>query len=104
MKQHFNEIVELSMKVMEKSEAGFRWIGQLHKIIPQQMITHLLVASELLMGAINGTVHIVKDNLQVLISLEKRENYTKRLYNLHQVYKNRHQKILEDLGQQSEAE
>lgn len=34
------------------------------------MVTHLLVASELLMGAINGTVHIVKDNLQTLKSLE----------------------------------
>jgi hypothetical protein len=86
MKQHFNEIIEVSMKIMEKSDAGFRWIVQLQKIIPQQMATHLLIAGELLMGAINGTVH------------------SKRLYHLHLEYKKRHQKIMEDLGQFSEAE
>jgi formiminotetrahydrofolate cyclodeaminase len=104
MKQHFNEILEVSMKIMEKSDAGFRWIEQLHKIIPQQMATHLLIAGELLMGAINGTVHIVNANLRVLKSPEKRENYSKRLYHLHLEYKNRHQIIIEDLGQFSEAE
>ena len=104
MKQHFNEIIEVSMKIMEKSDTGFRWIEQLHKIIPPQMATHLLIAGELLMGAINGTVHIVKANLQVLKSPEKRENYAKRLYHLHLEYKNRHQIIIEELGQFSEAE
>ena len=104
MKQHFNEIIEVSMKIMEKSDAGFRWIEQLHKIIPQQMATHLLIAGELLMGAINGTVHIVKANSRVLKSPEKRENYAKRLYHLHLEYKNRHRKIMEKLGQFSEAE
>jgi len=89
---------------MEKSDTGFRWIEQLHKIIPPQMATHLLIAGELLMGAINGTVHIVKANLQVLKSPEKRENYAKRLYHLHLEYKNRHQIIIEELGQFSEAE
>ena len=104
MKQHFNEIIEVSMKIMEKSDAGFRWIEQLHKTIPQQMATHLLIAGELLMGAINGTVHIVKANSRVLKSPEKRENYAKRLYHLHLEYKNRHRKIMEKLGQFSEAE
>ena len=104
MKQYFNEIVEVSMKVMEKSEAAFRWIVQLHQIIPQQMVTHLLVANELLMGVINGSVHIVKDNLRVLKSPEKRKNYLNRLDQLHQEYQNRHQKILEDLTQLSTAE
>ena len=104
MKQHFNEIIEVSMKIMEKSDAGFRWIEQLHEIIPQQMATHLLIAGELLMGAINGTVHIVKANLRVLKSPEKRLNYSNRLYHLHLEYKNRHQKIMEDLGQFLEAE
>jgi formiminotetrahydrofolate cyclodeaminase len=104
MKQHFNEIIEVSMKIMEKSDAGFRWIEQLHKIIPQQMATHLLIACELLMGAINGTVHIVKANLRMLKSPEKRENYSKRLYHLHLEYKNRHQIIMADLGQFSEAQ
>jgi formiminotetrahydrofolate cyclodeaminase len=74
MKQHFNEIIEVSMN------------------------------GELLMGAINGTVHIVKANLRVLKSPEKRENYSKRLYHLHLEYKNRHQKIMGDLGQFSEDE
>ena len=104
MKLHFNEIIEVSMKIMEQSDAGFRWIEQLHKIIPQKMATHLLIAGELLMGAINGTVHIVKANLRVLKSPETRENYSKRLYQLHREYKNRHQIIIEELGQFSEAE
>jgi formiminotetrahydrofolate cyclodeaminase len=104
MKQHFNDIIEVSMKIMEKSDAGFRWIMQLQKIIPPQMVTHLLIAGELLMGAINGTVHIVKANLRVLKSPENRENYSKRFYHLHLEYKHRHQKIMEDLSQFSEAE
>ena len=104
MKQHFNDIIEVSMKIMEKSDVGFRWIEQLHTIIPQQMATHLLIAGELLMGAINGTVHIVKANLRVLKSPEKREHYSKRLYPLHLEYKKRHKKIMVDLGQFSEAE
>ena len=104
MKQLFNEIIEVSMKVLEKSDAGFRWIEQLHEIIPQKMATHLLIAGELLMGAINGSVHIVKANLRVLKSPENREIYAKRLYQLHLEYKNRHEIIMEELGQFSEAE
>ena len=102
MRQHFNEIIEVSMKVMEKSDAGFRWVKQLHKIIPDQMITHLLVASELLMGSINGTVHIVKDNLRAIKSSEKRENYLNRLNELHSNYQQGYSEIVKELSQLQE--
>jgi formiminotetrahydrofolate cyclodeaminase len=102
MRQHFNEIIEVSMKVMEKSDAGFRWIKQLHKIIPDQMITHLLVASELLMGSINGTVHIVTDNLRAIKSSEKRENYLNRLNELHSNYQQGYSEIIKELSQLQE--
>jgi formiminotetrahydrofolate cyclodeaminase len=99
MKQYFNDIIEVSMKVMEKSDAGFQWIDQLHKIIPNQMATHLLVASELLMGSINGTVHVVKDNLRALKSSERRENYFSRLNELHTGYKELYREVVEKLSQ-----
>ena len=103
MKQHFNEIIEVSMKIMEKSDAGFRWIEQLHEIIPPKMATHLLIAGELLMGAINGTAHIVKANLGVLTSSVKTEDYSKKLQQLRLEYKSRRRTIMEELGQYSEA-
>ena len=104
MQQHFNEIIEVSMKIMEKSDAGFRWIQQLHEIIPQKMATHLLIAGELLMGAINGTAHIVKANLGVLNSAAKSDDHSKRLHQLYMDYKNRHQTIVAELNQFSEAQ
>ncbi len=104
MKQYFNEIIEVSMKVMEKSDTGFRWISQLQKIIPNQIITHLLVARELLMGSINGTVHVVKDNLRILKSSEKRGNYLNRLNELHKGYKERYREIVKELSQLQKIE
>jgi formiminotetrahydrofolate cyclodeaminase len=98
MQQHFNLIIEVSMKIMDKSETAFEWIQQLHQIIPQQMATHLLVASELLMGSINGTVHVARDNLRSIRVPEKRENYLKRLNELHTTYQNRYHKIIELLS------
>jgi hypothetical protein len=42
------------------------WIDQLNCLAPQQILPHLQVACELLMGSINGTVHVVSDNLQAI--------------------------------------
>jgi len=98
MKLHFDIIIEISMKIMEKSEAAFEWIQQLHQIIPQRMSTHLLVASELLMGAINGTVHVARDNLRSIRVTEKRENYLKRLNELHKTYQHRYQMIMQKIS------
>jgi len=98
MKLHFDIIIEISMKIMEKPEAAFEWIQQLHQIIPQRMSTHLLVASELLMGAINGTVHVARDNLRSIRVTEKRENYLKRLNELHKTYQHRCQMIMQKIS------
>jgi formiminotetrahydrofolate cyclodeaminase len=98
MKLHFDIIIDVSMKIMEKSEAAFEWIQQLHQIIPQHMATHLLVASELLMGAINGTVHVARDNLRSIRTPEKRDNYLKRLNELHKTYQHCYQKIMEKIS------
>jgi len=38
------------------------------------MLPHLQVACELLMGAINGTVHVVRDNLQDIKIPPKKQN------------------------------
>lgn len=103
MNQHFNEIIEISMSVMEKSEVAFEWIRQLRDVIPQQMVTHLLVASELLMGSINGTVHIIRENLKSLKASEKRENYLKRLNDLHNEYRNRYKEIMDSFPLEPEA-
>lgn len=98
MQRHFDNIIEVSMKILEKSEAAFEWIRQLHQIIPQHMATHLLVASELLMGAINGTVHVARDNLRSIRVPEKRENYLKRLNELHKTYRRRYHRIMEKIS------
>jgi formiminotetrahydrofolate cyclodeaminase len=67
------------------------------------MATHLLIAGELLMGAINGTAHIVKANLGVLKSSANTKDHSKRLHQLHLEYKSRRRSIMEELGQFSEA-
>ena len=94
MQKHFNDIIDVSMNVMEQSDIAFEWIDQLQRIIPSQMATHLLVASELLMGSINGTVHVLKDNLKSFKSAEKRENYLHRLSSLHEIYRQKYADIL----------
>ena len=94
-KQSFSSLLDVSMKVMEKSDSAFFWIDQLMRIVPGQMITHLQVASELLMGAMNGTVHVVRANLQTIRVPEKRENYLKRLNELHEGGKKRYREVME---------
>ena len=56
MKLDFNDIIKVSMKVLEKSDTAFEWIKQLHALVPKQMATHLLVACELIRGSIYGSV------------------------------------------------
>ena len=94
MQKHFNDIIDVSMNVMEKSEVALEWIGQLQRIIPSQMVTHLLVASELLMGSINGSVHVLKDNLKSFKPAERRQNYLQRLNDLHETYREKYTDIL----------
>jgi formiminotetrahydrofolate cyclodeaminase len=102
MNRHFNDIIDVSMKIMEKSDVAYEWILQLHRVTPHRMNTHLLVASELLMGAINGTVHIVRDNLDSIEVFENRDNYLKRIDKLHAVYVKRYREIMEIISKTPE--
>ena len=97
MKHDFNRIIEVSMKVLEKSDSAFEWIKQLHAIVPKQMTTHLLVACELIMGSIRGTEHVAKDNLQSIKEAKKRNNYLTRVNDLQKVYQKKYFETIEQL-------
>ena len=102
IKKHFSDIIDVSMGVMEKSAAAFEWIHQLQSIIPPQMVTHLLVANELLMGSINGTVHVVRDNLKSIKSDDKKKNYLERLSSLHETHRRQYTDILNSFSSETE--
>jgi formiminotetrahydrofolate cyclodeaminase len=56
------------------------------------------VACELLMGAINGTVHVVIDNLQAIEVSKKKENYLTRLKELHGDCKKNYSEVIERIS------
>ena len=56
------------------------------------------VAGDLIMGAINGTVHVARDNLNTIKTTQKRDNYLKRLQELHHDYQKQYQALLETLS------
>ena len=93
----FNGVIEVNMKVMQNSDAAFEWIRQLYPMVPNWMVPHLLVASELIMGSINGSAHVVRANLQGLKSSQKKNNYLKRLANLQADYQQKYCDIIEKL-------
>jgi len=76
------DIIEVSLSVLEHSDSTLYWIKQLHALTPRQMITHLLVACELLSGAINATVHVLRDNIPSMNVAENRNSYLKRVDDL----------------------
>ena len=86
MQRHFADIIDVSIRVMEKSGAAFDWIHQLHPLVSPPLQIHLLVAAELLMGAINASVHIVKANVQSIGADEKKRDYVNRIDALHRDY------------------
>jgi len=93
----FNGVIEVSMKVMQNSDAALEWIRQLYPIVPNWMVPNLLVASELIMGSISGSAHLVRANLQGLKASEKKNNYLKRLANLQADYQQKYCDIIEKL-------
>ena len=103
MKQHFSEIIDVSMKVMEKSAIAFEWIRQLHPIVTLNLHTHLLVAGELLMGSINATVHVVKANLKSIKTEEEKQVYLNRLQEMHREYHGRYRHIMDKLSAESNS-
>jgi len=62
------------------------------------MITHLRVACELLMGSINGTAHVLRDNLQSIKAPKKRGNYLRRLNELHESCQKRYGDVRKKIG------
>jgi formiminotetrahydrofolate cyclodeaminase len=103
MQQHFSEIIEVSMKILEKSATAFEWIRQLHPIVSPNLQTHLLVAGELLMGSINATVHVVKANLSSIKTAEEKQGYLNRLNELHRDYHTRYRQIIDNFSSKPNA-
>ena len=101
MKKHLSEIIDVSMKVMEKSATAFEWIRQLHPIVTPILHTHLLVAGELLMGSIKATVHVVKANLKSIKTEEEKQVYLNRLYEMHREYHARYMQIMDKFSADS---
>jgi len=96
-------IIDVNLKVMEKSGSTFDWIIQLYPLTPRPMMTHLLVACELLSGAINATTHVARDNIQALKAVKKRNNYLKRVDDLKRGYHENYIEIMALLSSESEA-
>jgi Ser/Thr protein kinase RdoA (MazF antagonist) len=67
------------------------------------MMTHLRVASDLIMGAINGTIHVATDNIQAIRVAKKRDNYLLRLQELQKEYKQRYEELSEKLAVQKRS-
>ncbi len=56
------------------------------------------VASELVMGSVNATVHVVKDNILENRSEAKRENYLSQTQMLHEKCRHNHFEIIDKLN------
>ncbi|MFZ3047942.1 MAG: cyclodeaminase/cyclohydrolase family protein [Desulfatirhabdiaceae bacterium] len=82
-KRSFSSLIDVSMRLIEKGFSALEWIRQLNRIVPEPLQTHLRVAGELIMGAINATIHVVRDNLGRIRSKAKQETYQAKLETLH---------------------
>jgi formiminotetrahydrofolate cyclodeaminase len=98
MKLAFSRAMDVSLKVIEKSFSAFEWIRQLQLIIPKTLFTHLRVASELVMGSVNATVHVVRDNILEIRSESKRESYLSQIRMLQEKCKRNHFEIIDKLN------
>jgi formiminotetrahydrofolate cyclodeaminase len=98
MKLAFSKAMDVSFKVIEKSFPAFEWIRQLQLVIPKTLFTHLRVASELVMGSVNATVHVVKDNILEIRSEAKREKYLSQIHLLQEKCKRNHFEIIDKLN------
>ena len=56
------------------------------------------MACELLIGAINATVHVDRDNLQAMKISKKKENYLTSLKELHNDCKKNHLEVIERIS------
>lgn len=97
MTQCFSDMIAVSMNLVEKSGLALEWIRQLHAIVPDQMYTHLRVACELVMGAVNSAIHLTRDNVQTIKSQKKKERYLSRLDELGQEYQQKYNAVIEEI-------
>jgi formiminotetrahydrofolate cyclodeaminase len=95
-------INEVSMKILHSSEAALERIRQLHRIVPKWMLVNLMVAAELIAGAVNASVHLVRTNLQSFRSDQKRSDYMKRSADLQKDYRAKHEIVLAELLQEQQ--
>jgi formiminotetrahydrofolate cyclodeaminase len=98
IKQHFSHILDVSMTVVEKSNAALEWANQLNLLVPDQMRTHLYVACELLMGAINGSIQIAKSNIRTIKDPAKKRNYSNKLDQIRLDANNKYEQVLSRLN------
>lgn len=94
MKRRFPGLVDVSMKVIEKSDSALQWIDRLQPLTPRRMIPHLLVASELLLGCMNGSGHVLRANLRSIRDPKKRGNYLRRLDEVLQHGQKRYREVM----------
>jgi formiminotetrahydrofolate cyclodeaminase len=73
---------------------------QLQPIASRKTLTHLQVTCELLMGAISGTAHLVRDNVQVIKNTRKRDNCLKRVDEMLEEFQTRSQAVAAKLQYQ----
>jgi len=98
MKLAFNKAMDVSLKVIEKSFSAFEGIRELQQVIPKTLFTHLRVASELVMGSVHATVHVVKDNILGIRSEAKRESYLSQIQMLQEKCQRNHFEIIDKLN------
>jgi len=97
IKQHFSRVLDVSMAVHEKACLGLEWVRMLAPMVPTKMTTNLNVAAELLLGAANATIHVARDNVQKITNVEKRDNFMKRLAELHAEAETKYEKATKAL-------
>ena len=61
------------------------------------MRPHLKVACELLNGAINGTAHIARTNIETIKHTNKRKSYLKRLSEIQDEANQKYRRVLSSL-------
>lgn len=67
-------------------------------LLPPLVVTHLRVAGELLMGAINGTAHLMRSNLQFLKDQKERDRYLSQLSEMLGEYQKSYRDVMAELG------
>ena len=93
----FTAAIDVSMSLLRKSDETFDWIRHLHPLTLRQMIPHLLVASELVMGAINATSHVVRDNIHSTGVSVNHETDLQRLNALQEGYHDKYLGLIQQL-------